>query len=69
MVPAPALSEVLGHTGSTALGYLDTVSEVDCFRIAPFGERAAAHASGKRHSIAAVDIINSSISGPTCRIV
>lgn len=69
MIPAPDLSEVLVYAGSAASRYLDTVSKSDCFRIAPFGERAAAHSSGKRHSIAAVDIINSSISGPTRRIV
>ena len=53
MIPAPDLSEVLVYAGSAASRYLDTVSKSDCFRIAPFGERAAVGLAKITHAILA----------------
>ena len=53
MVPAPALSEVLVYAGSAASRYLDAISRSACFRIAPFGERAAIELAKITHAILA----------------
>lgn len=53
MIPAPALSEVLVHAGSASSRYLDTISRSACFRIAPFGERAAIELAKLTHTVLA----------------
>ncbi|MGH7084528.1 MAG: type II toxin-antitoxin system VapC family toxin, partial [Acetobacteraceae bacterium] len=50
IIPTPALSECLVHTGPAGAEYLTAISKQSCFRVASFDERAAVEAAVRTYN-------------------